>query len=200
MNIFGRTIPTYTFRLRIERSEQTILDTTIGSAISADEVAKAKKNIRRLLDEYAPTIKAQGELPTEIQKAETPTPSETNSRTDEVPANQEVQHTEPAAPQSAAQVPEQKPDGAKGLLCLGCSECGNTFGTFLREHQTEIDCKCGHSIDLTVSLAKYRFTCPYCEKETWGRTNLEDPDITVRCKCGENVNLRWNPKAKEYQN
>lgn len=48
-----------------------------------------------------------------------------------------------------------------------------------------MNCKCGHPIDLTAPLARYRFTCPYCEKESWGQTNLEDPDITVRCKCGE---------------
>jgi len=47
-------------------------------------------------------------------------------------------------------------------------------------------------------VARYRFTCPYCEKESWGLTNLEDPNITIRCKCGGDVDLRWVPKAKEY--
>lgn len=52
---------------------------------------------------------------------------------------------------------------------------------------------------LTIPLARYRFNCPYCGKETWGQTNLEDPEITTRCKCGGNVKLRWDSKAKEYQ-
>lgn len=86
------------------------------------------------------------------------------------------------------------------MLRLRCKECGNTFGIFLREYQTEVLCRCGHSIDLTAPLAKYHFTCPYCEREKFGKTNLEDPEITVRCNCGGDVDLRWNPKAREYQN
>ncbi len=31
-------------------------------------------------------------------------------------------------------------------------------------------------------------------------TNLEDPEITIRCKCGMDVDVIWAPKAKEYQN
>ena len=96
--------------------------------------------------------------------------------------------------------PEKKPDGARGLLHLHCKECGRAFTTFLREYQTEVDCKCGHQIDLDAPLAKFAYTCPYCEQTRWGQTNLEDPDITVRCKCGGDVNLRWVPKSREYQN
>ena len=29
---------------------------------------------------------------------------------------------------------------------------------------------------------------------------LEDPEITIRCKCGGDVDLQWAPKAKEYRN
>lgn len=71
----------------------------------------------------------------------------------------------------------------------------------MRERQSEVDCRCGHHIDLTAPLARYRFTCPYCEKEAWGKTNLEDPEITARCPgCGEEVKMRWNPSEREYQN
>lgn len=87
-----------------------------------------------------------------------------------------------------------------GLLRLRCPACGSTFGTFLREYKTQFPCRCGHAIDLTVPLSRCRFTCPYCEKEYRGQTNLEDPAILIRCKCGGDVDLSWNPKAREYQN
>ena len=66
-----------------------------------------------------------------------------------------------------------------------------TFGAYIKR---------GHHIDLTIPLARYHFTCPYCEKKTFGRTNLEDPNITIRCKCGGSIDLCWVPKAKEYRN
>ena len=53
----------------------------------------------------------------------------------------------------------------------------------MRSRQSEIACRCGYHIDLTAPLARYRFICPYCEKETWGRTNLEDPEITEEFIC-----------------
>ncbi len=200
MSYFDGMSSTYTFQLRIRRSDRTILDTSITAEACADEVAKAKKNIQQLLNEYVPTLKPLDKAPTQVQETAPPSPTEPDAQTDETPVDQQEQQTEPSAPQSAAPIPDKKPDRVKGLVRLRCSECGSTFGTFLREYQSEIVCKCGHSIDLTAPLAKYRFTCPYCEKKTWGHTNLEDPDITIKCKCGGDVNLWWNPKTKEYQN
>ena len=101
-------------------------------------------------------------------------------------------------PKLEAPASASRPEGARGLLRLRCPECGSTFGTFLKERQRDIACKCGHRIDLTAPLARYRFTCPYCEKDTWGQTNLEDPEITLRCRCGMDVDVMWVPKAKEY--
>ena len=57
MSYYDGLIPTYTFRLQIERSDRMILDTAITARATADEIAKAKKSVRRLLDEYAPAIK-----------------------------------------------------------------------------------------------------------------------------------------------
>ena len=57
MSLFDGLTPTYTFRLQIERSDRTILDTAITTKATADEITKAKRSVRRLLDEYAPTIK-----------------------------------------------------------------------------------------------------------------------------------------------
>ena len=57
MSLFDGFAPTYTFRLQIERSDRTILDTTITTKVDANEVAKAKKTIQRLLNEYIPVIK-----------------------------------------------------------------------------------------------------------------------------------------------
>ena len=174
---------TYTFSLFINQGNRTLVDTTVEVEATAKGIAKAKRTLQRLMNEYALAI--------EPTQATTPEPE------NQAPADPTEQPEPEAAPTPP---PEKKPEGARGLLQLHCKECGRTFGTYLREPQTEVLCKCGHLIDLTGQLGKYRFTCPYCEKESWGRTNLEDPDITVRCKCGADVELRWQSKAKEYQN
>ena len=158
MSYFDGFDSAYTFSLQIGQEDKTILDATITAMPTAEDVAKAKENILRLLNDYTPVVQAA--IPAQVKKS----------------------------------------DGAKGLLRLRCPACGNVFGTFLRERQSGVAYKCGHSIDLTAPLARYRFTCPYCEKETWGLTNLEDPEITIRCKCGGDVDLRWVPAVKEYRN
>lgn len=86
------------------------------------------------------------------------------------------------------------------MLRLRCLECGNTFGTFLREYQTEVECKCGNQISLTGQLGRYHAVCPYCQHESWGKTNSEEPEIEVQCKCKEMIRLQWVPGAREYQN
>ena len=172
---------TYTFSLCIDRGGHTIVDTTVEVPDTREGITRAKRTVQRLMNEYAPTPKA-------------PEPAGLTPETQPPADPLLAAETAPASP------PEKKPEGARGLLRLHCPECGNTFGTFLREYQTEVECKCGHQIDLTTPLALYRFTCPYCQHEGWGKTNLEDPEITVRCKCGEDVTLEWTPSEKEYQN
>ena len=105
-----------------------------------------------------------------------------------------------AAPQRTIPTASKKPDGAKGLLRLYCPEYGNTFGILLRKYQTQVACKCGHQINLTGRLGRYRYTCPYCQNEGYGKTNSEDPEIEVQCKCHEMATVRWNPDARDYQN
>ena len=187
MSYYDGFTPTYTFSLCIERSDRVLVDTTVEVKATAEEIAKAKKTIQRLMNEYAPVAKA-------------PTPAPEPAELD--PENQApIDPTDLPEPEpAAAPPPEKKPEGARGLLHLHCKECGRAFTTFLREYQTGMDCKCGHQIDLTVPLAAFAYTCPYCEQTRWGKTNLEDPEITVRCKCGGDVNLRWVPKSREYQN
>lgn len=203
MSLFDGLTPTYTFRLQIERSDRTILDTAITTKATADEITKVKRSVRRLLDEYAPTIKTATavtlqpgtvlELDPENQAPIDPTdllePEAQPDKPEEAPA-----------PAGGGHTSDEQPEGAKGLLRLYCRECGNTFGTFLKERRSEITCRCGHHIDLTVPLALYRFTCPYCQHEGWGKTNSEDPEIEVQCKCREMITVRWNPDAREYQN
>ena len=172
---------TYTFSLCIDRGGHTIVDTTVEVPDTREGITRAKRTVQRLMNEYAPTPK-------------TPEPAGLN------PESQPPADLLPAAETAPTPPPEKKPDGARGLLHLHCKECGRAFTTFLREYQTEVDCKCGHQIDLDAPLAKFAYTCPYCEQTRWGQTNLEDPDITVRCKCGGDVNLRWVPKSREYQN
>lgn len=190
MSFFDAPNTTYTFRLKIERNDQTILETAIVKKADAAELAKAKKTIQRLLNEYTPAIQPPkaAQAPELAQNSPAPAPA-----VEQQPEDLAEFATSPRAHGRPSQ-------GAKGMLRLRCKECGNTFGTFLREYQPAVLCKCGRSIDLTAPLATYHFTCPYCECERFGKTNLEDPEITVRCKCGGDIDLRWNPRAIEYQN
>lgn len=175
---------TYTFSLCIDNGNRTLVDTTVEVPATTEGVAKAKRTIQRLMNEYAPAI--------------APTPvSVPPGAENQAPINPTDQPEPEAAPEPP---PEKKPQGARGLLRLHCPECGNTFGTFLREYQTEIACKCGHQIDLTGQLGRYHSTCPYCQHESRGKTNSEEPEIEVQCKCKEMIRLRWVPEAREYQN
>lgn len=54
MSYYDGFTPVYTFRLQIEREDRMILDTSITAKGSREEIIKVKKNIRKLLDEYAP--------------------------------------------------------------------------------------------------------------------------------------------------
>lgn len=196
----GRYAQRYTFTLKICDSVGPLIDMTIGAAQDKDSLAKAKETVNKALEEFTPMpsgVKAP------VQSAEmTITPGmmmELRAKSGTTPAQDTT--AEPVEDTPAQDpAPAKPPAGVKGLLRLRCPNCGNIFGTFLREPKTEIDCKCGHSIDLTGPLVRYRFTCPYCEKDSWGYTNLEDPAIIIRCKCGGDVELQWNTKAKEYQN
>lgn len=214
MRYFDGFAPTYTFRLQIERSDQTILDTAITAKASREELIKAKKNVRRLLDEYAPLPPVLAPAPDIPPTPEPEEDFESEEKTgcedgsydcSTCPINGQCDRQSEAeepeeAPAPAVGTSSERPEGARGLLRLYCQECGSSFGTFLREYQSVITCRCGHHIDLTVPLARYRFTCPYCQHEGWGKTNSENPEIEVQCKCHEMVTVRWNPDAREYQN
>ncbi len=195
MSSYDSLASTYTFHLYIERDDREIIDATITAKDDPGEIAKAKKDLKRLLDAYSPTLKASPAPAPDI-----PPPQEPENSDSGTPSADQPDKAEDAAPSSVAQTSSKRPNGAKGLLLLRCAECGNTFGTFLREYQTGIACKCGHQIDLTAPLARYHISCPSCGHEGFGRTNLEDPEIEVRCRCGRDVTLRWVPDAKGYQN
>ena len=195
MSYYDGLTPTYTFRLQIERSDRTVLDTAITTKASREEMIKAKKSVRRLLDEYAPLPPVLTPAP-DLPPAPDPESEEKTGCEDGSYDRPEKTPT----PAGGGQTSDKRPEGARGLLRLYCRECGNTFGTFLKERQSEITCRCGHQIDLTAPLALYRFTCPYCQHEGWGKTNSEDPEIEVQCKCREMVTVRWNRDAREYQN
>lgn len=72
MSLFDGLIPTYAFHLQIERSDRTIIDTTIIAKATADEIARAKRTVQRLLTEYTPTIKAPEQVPTPPPESDTP--------------------------------------------------------------------------------------------------------------------------------
>ena len=58
MSYYDGFTPTYTFSLCIERSDRVLVDTTVEVKATAEEIAKAKKTIQRLMNEYAPVAKA----------------------------------------------------------------------------------------------------------------------------------------------
>ena len=217
MSLFDGLTPTYIFRIQIELEGKMVLDTSITTKDSREDLIKTKKTVRRLLDEYAPLPPVLTPAPEEIPP--TPEPDfgseektgcedgsydcgtcTINGQCDRQRESEAEEPEEAPAPAGGGQTSDKRPEGARGLLRLYCRECGNTFGTFLKERQSEITCRCGHHIDLTAPLALYRFTCPYCQHEGWGKTNSEDPEIEVQCKCREMVTVRWNRDAREYQN
>lgn len=71
------------------------------------------------------------------------------------------------------------------------------FGRFLREPSASVTCRCGGEVQLD-NLTRYEFTCPCCDFEARGRTNLEDPEITVPCKCGNPVTMKWDRNKRMY--
>lgn len=86
---------------------------------------------------------------------------------------------------------------AYGVLRLRCPKCGDVFGRFLREPSASVTCRCGGEVQLD-NLTRYEFTCPCCDFEARGRTNLEDPEITVPCKCGNPVTMKWDRNKRMY--
>ena len=86
---------------------------------------------------------------------------------------------------------------AYGVLRLRCPKCGDVFGRFLREPSASVTCRCGGEVQLD-NLTRYEFTCPCCDLEARGRTNLEDPEITVPCKCGNPVTMKWDRNKRMY--
>lgn len=163
----------YKLSLRIERDDRTMAEVAVSVEETPQELAKGKRTITRTMNEYAPAVT----LP--------PVPEE--------PAPQVPTEAEPETTQDTPQ------KGTRGLLWLHCPKCSRLFGTFLNEVRSDLLCKCGHLIDLTAPLAPYHFVCPSCKKMTWGKTNLEDPELVIQCKCGKTIELDWVPGAKTYQ-
>lgn len=184
----------YTFGAYIKRGDNIDLDIAVEAIDTPESIRKAMNTVRRAMTNYAPKTMSITIDADQAQTAHVSAQVTTSAATDHEPDPQPMPTIAPASK------PDGPIEGARGLLRLHCRECGNTFNTFLRDLQTELACRCGHHIDLTIPLARYHFTCPYCEKETFGGTNLEDPNITIRCKCGGSIDLCWVPKAKEYRN
>ena len=112
--------------------------------------------------------------------------------------------TEKASPPAGAEPKPKRiqrkevPKGtAYGVLRLRCPKCGDVFGRFLREPSASVTCRCGGEVQLD-NLTRYEFTCPCCDFEARGRTNLEDPEITVPCKCGNPVTMKWDRNKRMY--
>lgn len=189
----------YTFGAYIKRGDNTVLDIAVEAINTPESIRKAISTVRRAMTSHAPDVTPIVIAADKIQSAHT--------------VAQAAAAPEPATtPTSAASSQEQKPqsptilkpdkplEGVRGPLHLHCEGCGKTLATFLKVKQQAITCRCGHTADLTKPLARFHYTCRYCESERWGLTNVEDADISVKCKCGGMVDMQWEPKAKEYRN
>lgn len=158
------------------------------------------------------TGKSPTELDTALKTLETIAKTTTLYDSDSAP---EAEKNVPNEPQQAAPVvstadktPPKKPVswltpvGAKGLMLLRCPKCKSEFVQFLREPQTTNECrKCGAKIPLDA-LARFEFTCPACKKVSYGRTNIEDAEITNQkfsCVCGRSIpKLTLDPAKRCY--
>lgn len=85
-----------------------------------------------------------------------------------------------------------------GLLRLRCPCCGSEFGTYLHSPQASVACRCGATI-LLEHMAPYSFTCPCCERKIRGKTNVPEIEITVACRCGNPVTMRWDARSRSYR-
>ena len=210
MAYFDGFAPTYTFRIMIERSDRPVLDAAFTTKGTPKEIQKVKRSIQKLLREYPqasektlpeegyPTDDASEEVgqPDTIQKEVYESETTLSGEADQ----EEEMDLEATPAQDSTTTRTHFVEGARGLLRMCCPDCGKTFMVFLKDFQTEVSCNCGHSFDLTLPLAKFQYVCPYCENERYGRTNSEEALIQIRCKCGGDVDLEWNPKTKEYRN
>lgn len=158
------------------------------------------------------TGKSPAELDTALKTLETIAKTTTLYDGDNAP---EAAKTVPNEPQQAAPVvssadkkaPENPvswlpPVGTKGLVFLRCPKCKDEFVQFLSEPQTVHECrKCGAKIPLDA-LARFEYTCPDCKKTSYGRTNIEDAEITNQkfsCVCGRSIpKLTWDPVKHCY--
>ena len=156
-------------------------------------------------------FKFQGEPDVSVTlTGKSPTELETALKTLETIAKTTTLYDGNSAPEAEKNVPTEPqqpvsrltPVGAKGLMLLRCPKCKSEFVQFLREPQTTNECrKCGAKIPLDA-LARFEFTCPACKKVSYGRTNIEDAEITNQkfsCVCGRSIpKLTWNPAKRCY--
>ena len=89
---------TYTFSLCIDQGGHTIVDTTVEVPDTREGIARAKRTVQRLMNEYAPAAKAPA-------PADDPVEPEMESQ---APTGSPEQEGETDPP------PEKKPDGARG--------------------------------------------------------------------------------------
>ena len=144
------------------------------------------------------SVTLTGKSPTELDSAPEAEKSVTSEPKQAAPV---VSMADKKAPPKKP-VSRLTPVGTKGLMLLRCPKCKSEFVQFLREPQTTNECrKCGAKIPLDA-LARFEFTCPACKKVSYGRTNIEDAEITNQkfsCVCGRSIpKLTWDPAKHCY--
>ena len=121
MSLFDGLTPTYIFRIQVELEGKMVLDTSITTKDSREDLIKTKKTVRRLLDEYAP-------LPPVLTPApDIPPTPESEAQDPAADQRQDEQPEEAPAPGGGGQTSDKRPEGARGLLRLYCRECGGRY-------------------------------------------------------------------------
>ena len=82
MSLFDGLTPTYIFRIQVELEGKMVLDTSITTKDSREDLIKTKKTVRRLLDEYAPLPPVLTPAPDLLPTPEPELPAPPENRTD----------------------------------------------------------------------------------------------------------------------
>ncbi len=109
------------------------------------------------------------------------------------PVEEPIEEPTQPAPEEKKHTPAYKT-----LYRLHCNTCNSTYMKGILNTQTETECQCGASIDLTDAAA-FEYTCPACKEIWFGKATTYEPNFTMVCgKCRTKSMLRWDKGKKMY--
>lgn len=116
---------------------------------------------------------------------------------DGAPAPEVEPEEQPETTQPAPEEKKHRP-AYKTLYRLHCNTCNSTYLKGILNTQTETECQCGASIDLS-DAADFEYTCPACKEVWFGKATTYEPNFTMVCgKCRTKSVLRWDKSKRMY--